>query len=143
MKVADVMTRGPSTVDARATVRQAIDELLRIDARHLPVVDGGRFLGLLAERDFRPVLLPADAHDGGPAHPLLARPVSELLVREPIHVNPETDLAGVVGLMVDHQVDAIAVCDAGSRRLVGILSYVDVLRALRDVLARPQRPRQP
>lgn len=46
----------------------------------------------------------------------------------------EAELADVVDLLLEHKVGAVPVVRAESREVVGIISYVDVLRALRDVL---------
>lgn len=49
-----------------------------------------------------------------------------------ISVNPETELAEIVELLVEQRIGAIPVVRAGTRELVGIVSYIDVLRALQD-----------
>jgi acetoin utilization protein AcuB len=51
-----------------------------------------------------------------------------------LSVDPETDVGEVVDLMIEHRVGAVPVVDADSEELVGIVSYMDVLRASRDLL---------
>lgn len=45
------MTRSPATVPSTATVRLALDQMLEGGFRHLPVVDGGRLVGMVSMRD--------------------------------------------------------------------------------------------
>jgi acetoin utilization protein AcuB len=47
----------------------------------------------------------------------------------PLAVDEEADAAEVIDLMIDHKIGALPVTD-DSGSLVGIVSYVDVLRAL-------------
>ena len=51
-----------------------------------------------------------------------------------LFVHPESDVTEVVDLMIEHKIGALPVVEPGSLKLLGIVSYVDVLRAARDVL---------
>jgi acetoin utilization protein AcuB len=51
-----------------------------------------------------------------------------------VTVNPESDVAEVIDLMIEHKIGAVPVVEADSTRLVGIVSYVDALRAARDLV---------
>lgn len=53
--VAEVMTREPETIDAEASVREAVRRMDEGAFRHLPVVEDGRVVGVLSARDI-PVL---------------------------------------------------------------------------------------
>jgi CBS domain-containing protein len=50
--VGDVATHAPVTVDADTSVRRCAEILKEMRCRHLPVVDGGRPIGIIAARDF-------------------------------------------------------------------------------------------
>jgi CBS domain-containing protein len=50
-------------------------------------------------------------------------------------VNPGDDLVEAIDLMIEHQIGAVPVVESGSTELVGIVSYVDALRAARELLA--------
>ncbi|PIE20991.1 MAG: hypothetical protein CSA66_00220, partial [Proteobacteria bacterium] len=63
----------------------------------------------------------------------LQMPVSEFLVGSPITVDPETELSDVIALMLEHGIGAVPVIHPHSNDLVGIISYVDVLRGLQDI----------
>ena len=51
-----------------------------------------------------------------------------------IYVEPETDLSEVVALLLEHKIGAIPVVQPDTRAVVGIVSYIDVLRAVQDAL---------
>lgn len=45
------MTRDPVSVGPDATVGQALDTMLGGGFRHLPVIDGGKVVGIVSMRD--------------------------------------------------------------------------------------------
>src|SRR5207247_5603560 len=49
--VANWMTRNPMTIEADATVHDALERMLSGGFRHLPVIDGDRVVGLVSMRD--------------------------------------------------------------------------------------------
>ena len=64
----------------------------------------------------------------------LGRPISDAMSPDVISVNPETEVSEVIDLMIEQNVGAIPVVEADSAKLVGIVSYVDALRAARNLL---------
>jgi len=50
IKVADIMTRDPITVQATNTLSDALDELRGRKFRHLPVMDGDTLVGMISVR---------------------------------------------------------------------------------------------
>ena len=50
-------------------------------------------------------------------------------------VTPGDDLVEAIDLMIEHRIGAVPVVDDGGTELVGIVSYVDALRAAREALA--------
>ena len=130
MLVRDVMTAEPETTTTGTPVGDVVDQLMSLNARHLPVLDGGRLVGIVTERDLRTFMMPAVDHTRPKAErsPIMSRPIGEVLTGEPIVVRPESQLRGLVDLMVSQKIEVVAVVD-DSQRLVGIVSYVDALRA--------------
>jgi acetoin utilization protein AcuB len=51
-----------------------------------------------------------------------------------ITVHPESDASEAIDLMIEHRVGALPVVEPDSTKLVGIVSYVDALRAARDLI---------
>ncbi len=127
-----VMTGNPATIEPEATLSDAAEELLRGGFRHLPVVDAaGRLVGILSERDLRGKL-GTDLEDFPEATlESLSEPVSSAMRPDPITVAPTTSLGEVLEIFADERVGAVPVV-ADDERLVGIVSYVDLLGYLRE-----------
>ncbi|HEU5189857.1 MAG TPA: CBS domain-containing protein [Methylomirabilota bacterium] len=51
-----------------------------------------------------------------------------------ISVRPETEVADVIGLLLEGRVGALPVIRPDTREVLGIISYVDILRALQNQL---------
>jgi CBS domain-containing protein len=64
----------------------------------------------------------------------LDEPVTSVMSEVPVMVTPDTDLKDVADRMIERHIGAVVVVDPGSTRLVGIVSYVDVLRVVRESL---------
>ena len=122
-RTVDVMTESPTTVSPRATVEAAIRLLEAQEIRHLPVVnEAGELVGMLSDRDLRGNL----GADGGP--PGSAR-IVDVMNGDVIQALADDDLLEIAELMVDNKVGAIPIVDERGV-LVGIVSYVDILRSM-------------
>jgi acetoin utilization protein AcuB len=123
----DLMTRNPVSIQDTESLRVAVEVLATLDIRHLPVVDSsGELVGMLSDRDLRGLTPVADADA---TTRVLASKVSSVMSDGVLAVDEEADAAEVIDLMIDNKVGALPVTD-DSGSLVGIVSYVDVLRAL-------------
>jgi CBS domain-containing protein len=136
MIAGDLMTPDPETVSPRSTVAEALDLMRELDIRHVPVVDGGALVGMLSDRDLAYLdvgrVLSAEGVDA--LRQALATPVIKVMSSDVICVESEAELAEVMELLVEEKIGAIPVVRPGTREVVGIISYVDVLRALQDLL---------
>ena len=131
MKARDLMTEAPVTIGPKGTVREAARLLDTLDIRHLPVVnDEYELIGMLSDRDLRSLSIPAyaGAQHTGNVQTALDASVSSVMTSDVISVEEESDVSELVELMLDFKVGAIPVIDAEGT-LVGIVSYIDVLRA--------------
>jgi acetoin utilization protein AcuB len=137
MLVQEVMTRRPYVASTRDSIRKVIEKLAEADVRHLPVLEDGSLVGIVSDRDLREVVPSAldvveRPHESAR---ILARPVSELMSTDVVAVTPEDDLVEAIDLMLEHRIGAVPVVDDGSAELIGIVSYVDALRAAREALS--------
>ena len=130
MEVSEIMTPNPERIDVTEPVRQALHKLVEVDIRHLPVVEREELVGMLSDRDLREFVVPmaSDLELVNSADARFERPVSDLMKGDVIKVHPETDVTEVIELMIDHRVGAIPVIQPSTGTLVGIVSYIDVLR---------------
>jgi acetoin utilization protein AcuB len=123
------MTPAPSTVPRNESLSVAHRLMREAGIRHLPVLDGTAVIGVLTERD---VLLIESLPGVNPTD----MRVEEAMVPEPYEVTPEAALAEVVATLLDRRIGSAIVVDEG--RVVGVFTTVDALRALSDLLQRPE-----
>jgi CBS domain-containing protein len=130
MIAADLMTPEPIVIQPDDDISTAITLLDGTTFRHLPVVDEqGALVGMISDRDLRALLVPhflrRETVEG-----IVARaeaPVSSVMTGNVVTVDMEDDVSMVADLIMRHKVGAVPVVDADAR-LVGIVSYVDLLR---------------
>jgi acetoin utilization protein AcuB len=106
-------------------------ELMRIHRiRHVPVVDKGRLVGIVSDRDVRQAM-PArsKAADSSAAYGkvLMETPVEKAMTRKPITVTPDASLDEAAEIICREKIGALPVEADG--RLVGIISAEDLLWA--------------
>ena len=142
MRVHELMTPKPITVDFQTPVGEVRSTMEENGIRHLPVVEDGEVVGLLSNRDMRFVEGVLDLYadiDEIFAQPIMDLPVQDLWsmdilpAREVITAEPEMMIPDAIDLLIGHQISALPVVDASSGELLGILSYVDILRWARDL----------
>ena len=131
------MTRDVESVGPETTVGDALDLMDNLSIRHLPVVEGADFVGLVSDRDLAAHVLPLRAAIAHPdeAKGRLETPVSELLRDEVLTVTPSDDVSKAIDTMLVFGVGAVPVVE--DRRLAGIVTTIDVLQAARTALGQP------
>jgi acetoin utilization protein AcuB len=131
MVVRDIMTRDPFTVTSETSVVDARAEMSRRNIRHLLVIDeGGLLIGIVTDRDIRSSL-PSSATSLSvwEVNYLLARlSVKEVMSKAVITIDPERDVRQAARILIDHKIGGLPVLEG--RRLVGIVTDTDLLRAL-------------
>lgn len=131
MKAPDIMTVEVRVIRADETIATALELLVAVEARHLPVVDeDDRLVGMLSDRDLRDLLCrySENAIEFAEAWRHAQMPVADVMTRDPISVTDGADIEDVVELLLDNKVGAIPVVD-DAKQVLGIISYIDVLRA--------------
>ena len=138
MTARDLMTPNPATVTARSRVADAWNLMRELDVRHVPVVHDGALIGILSDRDVAHIdvarLLTTDEADA--LRDELVAPVINIMRSDVIAVEPDTDVKDIVELLIDNKIGAVPVVRPDTREVLGIVSYIDALRALRDLLER-------
>jgi len=125
MLVRDVMTANPATVDAGAPLNSVVALLHELDVRHAPVLDEqGQLSGIISDRDLAPY---RDRREWAQLE------VRQIMSAQILTTRPDNPLSDVVDTMLDQKVGALPVVNADNE-LVGIVSYIDILRAVRDDL---------
>ena len=119
LTVADVMTAPVVAVTPAAAVGAARRVMRREQIRHLPVVVDGLLVGVVSEHD----LLGAEGD---------AVPVADVMTRPVFVLAPETPLRAAARTLRQRRLGAMPVLRG--RELVGMVSIVDVMRALEERL---------
>jgi acetoin utilization protein AcuB len=128
-----VMKRAPAAVAPETDLLDAASLMSIRGVRHLPVLDPElRVVGMLSDRDLRvaigdPRRLRTDAAARTRAK---ATRVVDIMSRTVITLAETAPLTRAVDHLLEEGIGALPIVDDG-RRLVGIVSYVDVIQALR------------
>ncbi len=127
----DIMTENPVVAKEDMSAEEAMRLFYELDFRHLPVVREQELVGMLSDRDLR--RFSVEKTDDPTAALAEAREatVGQLMNTDPVRVDPETEVSEIVELMLMHRVGAVPVTDADTGDLLGIVSYVDLLRLLK------------
>lgn len=120
------MTREPYSVTSTDTLERVRNLMTKHAIRHLPVIDGGRLVGVIAERDVAAIERIPGVD--------LARIEVARLMGKPLAVWGETPLDEVSELMTTRKADCVVV--QGGHGVAGIFTATDALTALTDLLRR-------
>ncbi|KIZ39282.1 transcriptional regulator [Rhodopseudomonas palustris] len=127
------MTRSVKTVSRDLTMRELENLFESDDYNAYPVEEDSRAVGLVTKYDF----LKCFAFNPSQMLPhyddLMNRTVGDVMTPDFIYVHADTRLTRVLQLMVEHQTRSIPVLD-GARKLAGIISREDVMRALASII---------
>ena len=137
MRVGEWMRKNPIALSADATVGEAWRLMRRNRIRHLPVLDKGRLVGILTDRDLR-MALPSPASRLEPLERLERWGdvrVWEVMSRVVLTAQPETGLDEAVDLILRYRIGGLPV--VRGPKLVGIITKSDLLLALAALLRRP------
>jgi CBS domain-containing protein len=123
----------PVTVASTSTVQDATDLMVAADTRHLPVVMHEILVGMLSDRDLRSYMLPRPEKilHADEAQARMADSVSAVMRVEVITVRPDAPLATLLDILLQENIGAVPVLAPDTGELLGMVSYVDVLRAIR------------
>ena len=121
MTTRDRMTKNPVTVSPRDTLVAAQEKMRAGEFRQIPVVDQGRLVGILTDRDIRRY----------GRHNIVAS-VQSAMTEGAITATPTTPLEEVARILLQHKIGGLPVVEAGE--LVGIISTSDILQAFVDLL---------
>jgi len=137
IKVVDVMTKNPLVMTPAETIGQADEVMTENRIRQLPVVDEGALLGIITDRDIRSYLAQSALVEPEERAKVLRTNVREIMTAEPLTLAPDDDLREALELLIEEKIGGIPVVDQ-AEGLVGIVTYVDVLRCFLNRLEEEQ-----
>jgi acetoin utilization protein AcuB len=120
MFVRDHMTPRPVTLRADTDFKTALQLMTKHSIHHLPVVDdGGRLLGIVAERD---LLFAAVRYLGSSVD------VAQVMHGDVVTATPAMPVTEAASLMADRAIGGLPVVDGGGR-VVGVITETDIFKA--------------
>lgn len=123
MRCSDIMTRDVKTATREMTLRDAAAMMRDGDMGSVPVVEDGRLVGILTDRDIV-VRAIAEGKDA-------MTPISEAMTTEIFSVRPEDFVFEAIRLMGDKQVRRIPVVGQAGE-LAGIIAIADIALEMED-----------
>ena len=133
LRAEDVMTRHPVTVDLTSTIQDAADMMFAGEVRHIPVVTQRTLVGMISDRDLRSYVLPRPENIFYPdeARARMAASVSAVMRSDVLTVLPDTPVAALLDILLEENIGAVPVLAPDTGEVIGMVSYIDVLRAVR------------
>jgi CBS domain-containing protein len=153
MKVEEVMTRDVITCSPADKLRDIVQLMSKNSISGLPVVDDGKLVGIVTEGDIAKILAGPPASSTlwlpSPFEVLLEipikdlielrrlqqsvkdvgeKPVSDVMSRNPITIEPENDIEDASALLVRYKINRLPVVKSG--KLVGIVTRDDIIQGL-------------
>lgn len=126
--VREIMMGSPVTLKPEDTLDLANDVISLGRIRHIPVVEDGRLVGLLSERDLMGRAIPAifGLKQKTKSALLKTYQIKEIMKRRIITVSPETPIKEAAHLMAEKKIGCVPVVSDGA--LVGLVTTTDILR---------------
>ena len=132
MRIRDIMSSPVVSVTSETTVKEAARLLVDRGFNALPVVDGGRLVGIVTEAD----LVPLESRPDPRSHMLPPRgdfgevphAVAQVMTAKVITLPAEEDAARAAHLMLQRSLRSIPVTDGD--QVVGMVTRRDLLRVL-------------
>jgi CBS domain-containing protein len=130
MRVHDIMSAKPITVDPEMPMLEARQRMRDERIRHLLVTDGSRLVGIITDRDIRLNLpSPATTLSVWEINFLLAKlTVRDVMTSSVLVVDSDRPAAEAARIMLEHKIGALPVLDTG--QLVGIVTESDFVRVV-------------
>jgi acetoin utilization protein AcuB len=119
--IRDFMTPAPHSIGRDQSLAMAHERMRGWGIRHLPVLEGGKLVGILSQRD---ALLIETLRDVDPAKVS----VEEAMTSDVYLVSPDASLGEVTSAMAEHKYGCAVVMNG--TQLTGIFTTIDALRAL-------------
>jgi acetoin utilization protein AcuB len=134
MRIKDMMTKNPITVDSETLVIDARKIMKENNIRRLPVVDKGKLQGIITKHDLLEAApSPATSLSVHELNYLLSKmKVKEIMKKNPVTLTPDTPFEEALKMGQDKRIGSFPVVENG--KLVGIATESDIVRFLTRAL---------
>ncbi|MBO8163724.1 MAG: CBS domain-containing protein [Brevibacillus sp.] len=127
MRIEEIMRKRVVTVNTTTTIGEALMLLRGNRIRHLPVLDEGKLVGIVSDRDLRDAL-PSTLIRHDDDNEVLKKKVKEIMHPDVVTAHPLDFIEDAAKMIYDHKVGSLPVVEEG--RLVGIVTESDILNRL-------------
>ncbi len=130
MRIRDIMTKNPITVDSETLVLDAQKIMKENNIRRLPIVEKGKLVGIVTQHDLLEAApSPATSLSIHELNYLLSKmKVKEIMKKNPVTFTPDTPFEEALKLGQEKKIGSFPVMDKG--KLVGIATESDIVRFL-------------
>jgi acetoin utilization protein AcuB len=138
MVVGEIMTKEVITIISTSSIGAAIELMRQHGFRRLPVVEEGKLIGIVTDRDLRQATnSPLVLRERWYSEFLLdAIKVKSCMTADPITVDPSTPVVDAARRLRQHKIGGLPVVAANdSHRVVGMVTVTDMLDCLIQLLA--------
>ncbi len=138
MFVAKRMTPNPITVESDTSVMDAADLMHAKKIRRLPVIDNGKLVGIVTDRDLREVgPSPATSLSVHELNYLLAKmKISDVMTKSVLTVSVDATIEEAALLMYKNKIGAVVAIDQAGK-VVGIITETDIFKLFVDLMGLP------
>lgn len=135
----DVMTANPLVVALETKLSKVMELTDERHIQHFPVIEEGRFVGMLTEHDLHdamPSVLTVDDPEARRRY-LRVTQVAQVLPKTRHAVSPDTRLGDVIRTMRTHRIGGVAVTEGP--QLLGIVTSGDLITLLERIVRSSER----
>jgi acetoin utilization protein AcuB len=130
--VRELMHSPVITVGPNDSLRKVVHLMNEHHIRHVPVVEGDQLVGIVTDRDVRlHCIFLEDRYESADSfNSALDAPADGVMTRDVCVLRPEQTIDDAAALMISEKFGGAPVVE-GEARLVGIVTYIDLLAELR------------
>lgn len=133
MRLSDVMTKNPITVESESLLLDARKVMKEHNFRRLPVVDKGKLVGIVTKQDLDETMPPPTSATSAYEFRSLSRmKVKEVMKKNPLTFSPDTLFEEALKIGQKNKISSFLVVENG--KLVGITTESDIVRLLTRAL---------
>lgn len=135
MRVEDIMTAKVFTVEQHDLIDRVFFLIHYEKIRHLPVVEKGKVIGIVSDRDLYKVLGPrtnSNVIEGNSELHVIHKKVQNIMHRGVLTIHPDAYVSEAASIMANNRIGALPVVDKDNK-LLGIISATDILRVFSKI----------
>jgi CBS domain-containing protein len=131
--IKEFMTKDPLVLGPGETMADAYEKMHNHQIRHLPVINkNNELIGIFSATDLDRAYTPHETETGWyyDKEGLNLLDVKHFMSKEPLTLTPDNTLKEAAEIMAQTRLGCLPIVASGTLQLVGIVSYIDVLREI-------------